>query len=149
VLIGPPGAGKSTVAAALAQRWQLEPRDTDTDVETTAGKSVADVFVEDGEPHFRELERAAVAAALDEHDGVLALGGGAVLDPGTRVLLQAYREGGLRDATVFNAEEGAAWTTADGRTRQWPEWRDWLGRRASAGKLAPKGFPATKRFRPK
>ncbi|MBF0687595.1 MAG: shikimate kinase [Cellulomonas sp.] len=94
VLIGPPGAGKSTVAAALAQRWQLAPRDTDTDVETTAGKSVADVFVEDGEPRFRALERAAVAAALDEHDGVLALGGGAVLDPGTRVLLQAYREGG-------------------------------------------------------
>jgi topoisomerase-4 subunit A len=68
---------------------------------------------------------------------------------GKGVKLQAYREGGLKDATVFNAEEGAAWTTADGRTRAWPEWRDWLGRRASAGKLAPKGFPATKRFRPK
>ena len=68
---------------------------------------------------------------------------------GKGVKLQSYREGGLKDATVFNAEEGAAWTTADGRTRQWPEWRDWLGRRASAGKLAPKGFPAPKRFRPK
>ena len=68
---------------------------------------------------------------------------------GKGVKLQAYREGGLRDALVFKAEDGAAWTTADGRSRAWPEWRDWLGRRAGAGKLAPKGFPASKRFRPK
>jgi len=68
---------------------------------------------------------------------------------GKGVKLQTYREGGLRDAAAFKAEDGAAWTTADGRTRQWPEWREWLGRRAAAGKLAPKGFPATKRFRPK
>ncbi|GIG39821.1 shikimate kinase [Cellulomonas phragmiteti] len=94
MLIGPPGAGKSTVAAALAQRWQLTARDTDTDVETTAGKSVADVFVEDGEPRFRELERQAVATALAEHDGVLALGGGAVLDPQTQDALRSYRDGG-------------------------------------------------------
>jgi topoisomerase-4 subunit A len=68
---------------------------------------------------------------------------------GKGVKLQAYREGGLRDAMIFNAEEGAAWTTADGRTRAWPEWREWLGKRAAAGKVAPKGFPATKRFRPR
>lgn len=94
VLVGPPGAGKSTVAAALGQRWQLEVRDTDADVEQAAGKTVADVFVEDGEPHFRELERAAVVAALAEHEGVLALGGGAVLHPGARTALDAYRAGG-------------------------------------------------------
>jgi topoisomerase-4 subunit A len=68
---------------------------------------------------------------------------------GKGVKLQTYREGGLRDALVFKAEDGAAWTTSDGRTRAWPEWRDWLGRRAAAGKLFPKGFPASKRFRPK
>src|SRR5262249_12875061 len=68
---------------------------------------------------------------------------------GKGVKLQSYREGGLRDAMAFGAEEGAAWTTADGRTRAWPEWREWLGRRAGAGRLAPKGFPATKRFRPR
>ncbi|MBO9567622.1 MAG: shikimate kinase [Cellulomonas iranensis] len=94
VLVGPPGAGKSTVAEALAQRWQLAVRDTDADVEAVTGKTVADVFVEDGEPRFRELERDAVAAALAEHDGVLALGGGAVLHDATRAALAAYRAAG-------------------------------------------------------
>ena len=59
---------------------------------------------------------------------------------GKGVKLQTYREGGLRDAQVFNAAEAAAWTTADGRNREWPEWREWLGRRASAGKVA-EGLP--------
>lgn len=94
VLIGPPGSGKSTVALALAARWQLVARDTDTDVERRAGKSIAEIFVEDGEPHFRVLEREAVARALAEHDGVLALGGGAVLDAGTEAALTDYAAGG-------------------------------------------------------
>jgi topoisomerase-4 subunit A len=68
---------------------------------------------------------------------------------GKGVKLQAYREGGLRDAMAFAAEQGAGWIDAAGRNRDWPEWREWLGRRAAAGKLAPKGFPATKRFRPR
>jgi topoisomerase-4 subunit A len=68
---------------------------------------------------------------------------------GKGVKLQTYREGGLRDALAFTAAEGPSWTTADGRQRAWPEWREWAGRRAGAGKLAPKGFPASKRFRPK
>jgi topoisomerase-4 subunit A len=68
---------------------------------------------------------------------------------GKGVKLQSYREGGLKDATTFTEAEGAAWIDSGGRNRTWPEWRDWLGRRAGAGKLAPKGFPATKRFRPK
>ncbi|PZQ62555.1 MAG: DNA topoisomerase IV subunit A [Phenylobacterium zucineum] len=68
---------------------------------------------------------------------------------GKGVKLQAYREGGLRDATAFKADDGMTSIDPSGRTRAWPEWREWLGRRAGAGKLAPKGFPATKRFRPK
>ncbi|MDO9223015.1 MAG: DNA topoisomerase IV subunit A [Caulobacter sp.] len=68
---------------------------------------------------------------------------------GKGVKLQTYREGGLRDALVFSSAAGAAWTDAAGRTRDWPEWKDWEGRRSAAGKLAPKGFPTSKRFRPK
>ena len=67
---------------------------------------------------------------------------------GKGVRLQGYREGGLRDALVFRAEDGAAWIDAAGRTRAWPEWRDWAGRRASSGRAAPRGFPTSRRFRP-
>ncbi|MBI1405122.1 MAG: DNA topoisomerase IV subunit A [Caulobacter sp.] len=68
---------------------------------------------------------------------------------GKGVKLQSYREGGLRDAMVFKAEAGGGWIDAGGRNRDWPEWRDWIGKRAAAGKVAPRGFPVTKRFRPK
>jgi shikimate kinase len=90
VVVGPPGAGKSTVGGVLAGRLGVEFRDTDADVEKTAGMTVADIFVERGEAEFRRLERAAVAAALASHGGVLALGGGAVLDPATRALLREH-----------------------------------------------------------
>jgi shikimate kinase len=88
VLVGVPGSGKTTVGTVLSARLGVSFRDTDHDVEVTEGKPVPDIFVDSGEPYFRELERAAVARALSEHDGVLALGGGAVLDPTTRQLLQ-------------------------------------------------------------
>ncbi|HYE47037.1 MAG TPA: DNA topoisomerase IV subunit A [Caulobacter sp.] len=68
---------------------------------------------------------------------------------GKGVKLQSYREGGLRDAMVFNAESGGFWIDAAGRTREWADWKDWAGKRAAAGKLAPKGFPTSKRFRPR
>lgn len=89
VLIGPMGAGKSTVAALLGEALGVGVRDTDADVEAVAGRTISDIFVESGEAHFRELERAAVADALATHDGVLSLGGGAVLDEETRRLLAA------------------------------------------------------------
>jgi shikimate kinase len=87
VLVGVPGSGKTTVGTLLAARLGVDFRDTDQDVEAVAGKPVADIFVDDGEPAFRAWEREAVARALHDHDGVLALGGGAVLDEGTRALL--------------------------------------------------------------
>ncbi|HEY1448052.1 MAG TPA: DNA topoisomerase IV subunit A [Caulobacteraceae bacterium] len=67
---------------------------------------------------------------------------------GKGVKLQSYRDGGLRDAQMFLAAEGLSWTDAAGRTRAWQDWQDWQGRRAGAGRLAPRGFPASRRFRP-
>ena len=68
---------------------------------------------------------------------------------GKGVKLQSYREGGLRDAVVFRGELGAAWIDGAGRNREWPDWKAWLGKRAGSGKVVPKGFPTSKRFRPK
>ncbi|MFE5833176.1 shikimate kinase [Streptomyces sp. NPDC056488] len=87
VLVGPMGSGKSTVGALLAERLGAPYRDTDADIVAAEGREISDIFVEDGEEHFRALERDAVARAVAGHEGVLALGGGAVLDAGTRELL--------------------------------------------------------------
>jgi len=90
VLVGPPGSGKTTVGAALAERLELPLRDTDQDVETLTGTTIAELFVDRGEAYFRELESEAVRAALDSHSGVLALGGGAILRSETRKALSAH-----------------------------------------------------------
>lgn len=87
VLVGPPGAGKSTVGRLLAARWGVGFVDTDHLVEERAGQTVADIFVDRGEPAFRALEEDAVANALGSSDGVVALGGGAVLSERSRGLL--------------------------------------------------------------
>lgn len=104
VVVGPPGAGKTTVAELLAARLGVEVRDTDQDVEAAEGESIQDIFVSRGEAAFRALEAAAVAEALRTHSGVLALGGGAVVDPGTRAL--------LADHTVVHLDVGLAQAAA-------------------------------------
>jgi shikimate kinase len=91
VLIGPPGAGKSTVGPLLAALIGAEFAETDALVEDAAGKPVSDIFIADGEPAFRAMERTAVAQALDHHPGIVALGGGAVMDPQTRQRLAGHR----------------------------------------------------------
>jgi shikimate kinase len=96
VLVGPPASGKTTVGTAVADGLGVAFRDTDADVEGIAGASVADIFVSEGEERFRALEEQAVARALAEHAGVLALGGGAVTSASTRERLVAHgRAGGL------------------------------------------------------
>jgi shikimate kinase len=91
VLVGVMGSGKTTVARLLAAQWGTGARDTDEDVEAAEGRSISDIFVDDGEQHFRSLERTAVIDALRSHDGVLSLGGGAVLDPVVREELREHR----------------------------------------------------------
>jgi shikimate kinase len=93
VLIGAPGAGKTTVGAALAARLGITFADTDAIVEAAAGKPVSDIFITDGEPEFRRLERAAVADALAAPGGrrVIGLGGGAVMDTETQARLAGHR----------------------------------------------------------
>ncbi|WP_328303583.1 shikimate kinase [Streptomyces sp. NBC_00435] len=81
------GSGKSTVGELIARQLGVSYRDTDADIVAAQGREISDIFVDEGEPYFRELEREAVAAAVAGHGGVLALGGGAVLDEKTRELL--------------------------------------------------------------
>jgi 3-dehydroquinate synthase len=91
VLVGPMGVGKSTVGGLLAQRLGVGYRDTDEDIVAGQGRTIADIFVDEGEPAFRAIEKQAVREALAEHEGVLALGGGAILDEDTRELLAGQR----------------------------------------------------------
>ncbi|MFE8945505.1 shikimate kinase [Streptomyces sp. NPDC007856] len=85
------GVGKSTVGRLLAERLGLGYRDTDEDIVAHEGRTIAEIFVDEGEPAFRAIEKRAVHAALAEHEGVVALGGGAVLDADTRALLAGHR----------------------------------------------------------
>lgn len=113
VLVGPPGAGKTTVGRQVAAVLGIEFRDTDDDIEQAAGKPIAEIFFDDGEEEFRRLEVEAVAKALAEHEGVLALGGGAVLSPVTRENLRGH-------AVVYLAVGMAAAASRVGLARDRP-----------------------------
>jgi shikimate kinase len=90
VLVGVMGAGKTTVGAAVAEALGLPFADTDTIIEERAGKPIPEIFVDEGEAAFRALEREVVAETLATFGGVLALGGGAILDDSTRKLLAGH-----------------------------------------------------------
>jgi shikimate kinase len=94
VVVGPPASGKTTVGTVVAEELGVPFRDTDRDVEALTGRTIADLFVQDGEEFFRAMEQAAVFRAMVEHGGVLALGGGAVINPDTRAALVAYGKAG-------------------------------------------------------
>lgn len=89
VLIGLMGVGKTTVGRRLAKALRLDFRDADEEVERAAGRSVSEIFDDFGETAFRDGERKVIARLLDEPPMVLALGGGAFIDPQTRALVKA------------------------------------------------------------
>jgi shikimate kinase len=91
VVVGPPGAGKTTVGTLLAERFGVPFRDNDAEIEAAAGKPISEIFIDDGESVFRAAEAAAIERALREFAGVLSLGGGAILDAATRQRLSAHR----------------------------------------------------------
>ncbi|CAB4669130.1 unannotated protein [freshwater metagenome] len=101
ILIGPPGAGKSTVGRLLAHRTDQLFADTDALIELEAQKSISDIFVDDGEPAFRQLERRVVLDALKSSEGVLALGGGSILDSDVCAAIKLFNAQG--GATVYLA----------------------------------------------
>jgi len=90
VLIGLPGSGKSTIGRRLARALDVTFVDTDAAIEAKTGRTIADVFATDGESAFRRIEEEVIRTALVEHDGVLALGGGAITSQGVRDALAGH-----------------------------------------------------------
>ncbi|MGC0142531.1 shikimate kinase [Pseudactinotalea sp. Z1732] len=125
VLVGPPGAGKSTIGRMVAEVLEVPFADTDAIVEQTSGRTISDIFIVDGEETFREMERRAVQEALATHEGVLALGGGAILDERTRADLAAHTvvflSVGLADAAKRVGLNTARPLLLGSPRRQWQE----------------------------
>lgn len=96
ILIGPPGSGKSTIGRALSRKLNISFTDTDDLIEVRAGTSISQIFIDKGEPWFRELEEAVLKEELARLDGVLSLGGGAPLSETAQELLRR-----IEDAVVY------------------------------------------------
>lgn len=90
VLVGLPGSGKSTIGRRLSKAMGVGYVDTDVLIEQQTGRTIADIFATDGEAEFRRIEEEVIRAALEEHDGVLSLGGGAVTSPGVCAALAGH-----------------------------------------------------------
>ena len=103
MLIGPPGAGKSSIGKSLAKRMNLNFIDTDELIENRSGKKISDIFLEDGEAGFRTLEKESVLEALRQADSIISLGGGAVLDSETQSVLREMNRVVYLEVSISNA----------------------------------------------
>ena len=91
ILIGPPGCGKSTVGAALAQKLTIDFIDTDVAIESSYGHKISDIFVDKGEEFFRDLEFKVLGQSLTVKDCVLSLGGGAPIAQRAQEILKTTK----------------------------------------------------------
>lgn len=103
ILIGPPGAGKSSIGKNLAKKLEQPFCDTDQLIEEQTGKSIAEIFIDSGEAQFREIEKAVVLQVLQDRTGVIALGGGSVLDEDVQAKLQRMSGVVFLDVSISNA----------------------------------------------
>ena len=126
ILIGPPGAGKSTIGHALAKKMQVKFADTDALIEKKIGKKISDIFVDLGEPFFRSEELQVLAEVLSSDNGVISLGGGAPISETAQALIResgatvifldislgkaAARVGFNRDRPLLLGNPRAQWT---------------------------------------
>lgn len=113
VLVGMPGSGKSTIGRRLAKAMGLPLLDTDAAIVAATGRTIADIFADDGEKEFRRIEEEVVKTALADHDGIVSLGGGAITSPGVRDALAGHTVVYLE----ISAAEGVRRTTTGGTAR--------------------------------
>ena len=103
VLIGPPGSGKSSVGKALSRKLSRPWIDTDTEVESRAGKKISEIFLEDGEATFRAIERDVVDEVMGSEAGIVSLGGGSVLNEASQKRITTAKEVVFLDVSISNA----------------------------------------------
>jgi shikimate kinase len=111
ILIGPPGSGKTTIGKLLAKKMNLRHIDTDQEIESQTGRKIADIFLEDGESGFRNIEREIVLATLQQDPAVISLGGGSVLDSEVSEKLKAESLVVYLEVSISNAAPRVGFNT--------------------------------------